>query len=187
MSPIERAFRRVPAVRWCALQRAKRLRKTRQENAWEYTQPVLVALGNVTISWAGINLILNVFIEAHHNQLGRPIRKDGLPRHFTSKLEYLKKVESSPNWDPARLAEFRDIRIKLSELNEKRISLVHGLLLRRGYGPAFNVHVAKEEGHSLARRELPYSRDDVLAFSTELLEMGGRLSRFFAPLLSHKR
>lgn len=101
---------RVPTLRWCVLQHRLQVRRKRQEAAWEYTNSILAALGNITISWAGIGLILNRFIEAHHNQIGN-IAKKGLPRNFTSKLEYLEKVEKHPGWSPDRSTELRAMRL----------------------------------------------------------------------------
>lgn len=181
---------RIPFFRWCVLVHLRQVRQKRQDAAWLYTQSILTALGNITISWAGINLILNHFIEAHHNQLRMPFerfRKTGLPRNFTSKLDYLEEVEHDPRWDPNRLAELRQMRLELAELNEKRINLTHGLLMRRGYGPDFTIHRAKEVQHSIHRQNIPYSGQDVIEFSRELSDMGGRLSRFFMPLIEKQR
>ena len=154
MSPMKRLLRRFPALRYLALRHARGIRQRRQDASWAETQGVLVALGNTTIGWAGINLILNVFIEGHHNQRGKPIRKD-LPKNFTDKLEYLKKVERDPEWNATRLAEFREMRLALASMNRKRVVLTHGLARRLGYGPAWSVHVAKEEGDNLKRGDIP--------------------------------
>lgn len=182
MSPIKRLLRRVPCLRWCALQYANKVRRNRQDATWAETQLVLVAIGNMTLSWAGINLILNTFIEAHHNQRGKPIRND-LPRDFTAKLEYIKKVERDPEWHPERLAELREMRLALGEMNKKRVMMTHGLAFRRGYGPAWNIHVAKEEGDNLMRQDVPHSAQDFHLFALEVSQMGGRMSRFFMPML----
>jgi hypothetical protein len=142
-------------------------------------QGVLMAVGNITVSWAGISLILNLFIEAHHNQFGKPIRSD-LPRDFTAKLDYIKKVECDPRWDSQRLEDLREIRLELAALNQRRVNLVHGLLVRRGLGWA--IHLAKEQGDNLLRKDVPHTGDEIHAFSRELADMGGRLSLFFAPI-----
>jgi hypothetical protein len=169
---------RVPALRWCVLQHLRQVRHKRREAAWLYTQGILSHLGEATISWAGINLILNRFIEAHHTQIGN-IAKNGLPRNFTSKLEYLRKVEQHQGWGVDRSAELRVMRLELAALNEKRVNLTHGLLMRQGYGPTFTIHIAKEVADSLFRQTIPYSGQEIVEFSKELSEMGGRLSRFF--------
>lgn len=176
---------RIPFFRWCALQHLLQVRHKRQEAAWFYTQSILVALGNITISWAGINLILNTFIEAHHNHLGRPIRKD-IPMSFTGKLEYMKKAERDPRWNPGQLAKFRLIRLELAKLNEKRVNITHGLLLRRGYGPEFTIHIAKESGDNLMRKNIPYSGQDIIAFGAELSHIGRKMSEFFGPLVGRR-
>jgi hypothetical protein len=140
----------------------------------------------LAIAWAGISRILNLFIEAHHNQLGMPIRRDGLPRDLTAKLDYIKKVEKDLR-DPAKIAELGQMRLELAELNEKRINLTHGLLMRQGYGPQFTIYIAKESGHTLLRKDLSHSGEDVFAFSKELSEMGGGVSRFSDHSLQRPR
>lgn len=182
-SSIQRLLRRVPPLRYLVMRHAKDVRQRRQQASWAETQGVLIAIGNITIGWAGINLILNVFIEGHHNQLGRPIR-DNLPRDFKAKLDYLKKVERDPAWAAERLSEFRAMRLELARMNKKRVMLTHGLAMRRGYGPAWNVHVAKEEGDNLKRGDIPHVAQDFHDFATEVSDMGGRLSRFFMPILA---
>jgi hypothetical protein len=181
MSPIERALRRVPLLRWCVMQRALRLRQKRRDQAWEQTQPVLLAIGNITIGWAGINLILNMFIEGHHKQIGGIMKE--LPRNFTRKLEYLQKVESDSAWQPERLAQFRAFRLKLQEMNEFRVKLVHGLAFSIGRQQQWKIHVAKEAGSDLIRWDEFYSSDDIRHFSKAVNAMGHELSEFFAPML----
>ena len=142
-----------------------------------------MALGNITISWAGIGLILNRFIEAHHNQAGMSLVKE-LPRNFTGKLEYLKKVERDPRWAPERLAELKEMRLELADLNKRRINVTHGLLWRNG--PGWTVHIAKEDGDFLMRKNLSHSSQDIHDLSHDLAAIGGRLSRFFMPMLEKR-
>jgi hypothetical protein len=167
-------------MRWCALQYARKVRGQQREAREKDIQAVLMALGNITISWAGIGLILNRFIEAHHTQSGPPFARE-LPRSFIGKLEYIKKAERDPRWDPQRLAELRQMRLELADLNDRRINVTHGLLWRNG--PGWTIHIAKEAGDSLMRKNIPHTSQDIYDLSRDLAAMGARLSRFFLPLV----
>lgn len=182
MSPIKRLLRRIPALRWCALRYTKDIRQRRRDIAWNDTQSVLTAIGNITIAWAGINLILNRFIEADRAERG-PMFEDHLPKAFTRKLDYLEKVEGDPRWAPDRITIFKTFRPELAELNTYRVDLVHGLLTRNGYAPEWTIHVAKESKDKLARRTVAQTSDDIHAFAQRLSDMGERLSAFFMPML----
>jgi hypothetical protein len=171
---------RVPFLRWCALQHLKKVRHERRERAWAETQAVLVALGNITIHWAGINLILNRFIEGHRFTFG-PVIRDELPRSFTGKLDYLEKVEKTLT-EPATAAQFRAFRLELAELNEQRINVVHGLLRRRGYGPRWTIHIAKEVKDRLHRNDIPSHSNDIHALARRLSDVSHRLATFFRPM-----
>jgi hypothetical protein len=177
---MKRALRQIPAVRWCALQYALKVRAKQHQAREAEVQAVLMALGNITISWAGIGLILNRFIEAHHQQSPTRIEK-AIPRNFTGKLDYIKKVERDPRWQPERLAELRQMRLELADLNDRRINVTHGLLWRNG--PGWTIHIAKEDGDSLMRKDLRHTSEDIYALSRDLGDIGGRLSRFFMPML----
>lgn len=144
---------------------------------------MLVALGNITIMWAGISLVLNRFIEIHMQQAGHVIRKD-IPRSFTGKLDYMDKFERTNEWAPERLAEFRDIRLTLAQLNQERINIVHGLLMRRGYGPHWNIHIAKEIEDRLHRDKLPHTSQDIHELTRRLSDMVRRVTTFFSPLIA---
>jgi hypothetical protein len=165
------------------MQYARKVRGAQQQARQTEIDGVLMALGNITIGWAGIGLILNTFIEAHHNQLGKPIRKE-IPRDFTQKLDYIKKAERDPRWTPERRQELTQMRLELAALNQKRKNIAHGLLYRRG--PKWVIHVAKEEGDSLMRKDIPHTAQDIHDFAGEVSDIGGRLSRFFMPLIDQR-
>ncbi len=176
-------LRRFPPTRWLILQHRKQIRQKRRDASWIETQAVLVSLGNITIAWAGINLILNSFIEAHWHQLGPATKGKELPRSFTGKLDYLKQLERDQRWDSTRLTEFRQMRLELADLNQRRINVVHGFLMRRGYGPRWTIHIAKEVDDRLHRDNLPHSSQEVHQLNIDLNDILRRLSIFFRPML----
>jgi len=176
LSPIKRLLRRVPALRYLVMRDARDVRNRRQEAAWKETQGVLIALGNITIGWAGINIILNHFLEQY--QIGEGAkRRDEIPRNFTGKLKYMKEIESDPLMAPHVLMEWRAVRLKLGELNEFRINLTHGLLVRKGYGGRWTIHIAKEVKDRLQRWNVSHTTQEIHDFAKEISDMGGRIAR----------
>jgi hypothetical protein len=163
-------------MRWCALQYALKVRRQQRSAREKEIQAVLMALGNITLSWAGIGLILNRFIEAHHTQSAAPIAKE-IPRSFTGKLDYIKKVEREPWWHPDRRDELRQMRLELADLNDRRINVTHGFLWRNG--PGWTIHIAKETGDNLMRKDVPHSSQDIYDLSHDLGVSCGSRSRFF--------
>ena len=184
-SPIQRLLRRVPALRQLVLIHARDIRHKRQEAAWEETQAVLTAIGNITIGWAGINLILNTFFDNYTNKGGAKARKE-IPRAFTEKLKYLKEIEKDPLCASIYLTEARDVRLKLAEMNEFRVALFHGLAMRRGYGTSWTIHMAREEKNQLRRWNQHHTSSDIFAFSKDVSDWGGRLARLY-PLPEARR
>ena len=139
-----------------------------------------MSLGNITLSWAGINLVLNSVFEAI-SVAGDQLAKKELPRSFEGKLEYLKRIEKDPRCAPEVAAEVRAVRLKLAEYNEFRKGLVHGLLFRRGYGPHWRIHWAKEDKDRLLRWNTDHTAEEIQDFAKALSDMGSRLSRLFPP------
>lgn len=178
---MQRLLRRIPILRKAALHHALDVRRKRQDAAWGETQSVLIALGNISIGWAGINLVLNYFLENYTLHDG-PMAKDEIPRSFEGKLDYMKKIERDPRCGPLYLAESKAIRQQLARMNKRRVSLVHGLIGRKGYGPNWVVHIAKEDGKQLRRWKEHYTAQDVHDFAAEISAMGDRVTRLFPPM-----
>jgi hypothetical protein len=182
MSPVKRQLRRIPFLRWCAMQHARDVRKKRKDASWAYVQSVLTTIGNMTITWAGIELMLNTLIEWYQARVGTVIRKD-LPRDFSRKLAYLKKMEPDIRWSTADREQLRQIRIELARLNEFRKNIVHGLLTRSGNTMDWQAYLARVEGPRLIRRTETYSNEELRAYSKAMAEVSHKMSPFFARLI----
>lgn len=183
LSPLLSLMRRVPALRWCALQYARRVREKQREASWAYVQSVLTTVGNMTITWAGIELMLNTLIEWYQGRVGQVIRPE-LPRNFADKLEYLRKMEPDVRWAADDRAKLRAIRIELKRLNEFRKEIIHGLLHQKNSrSTEWHVYSVREKGSKLVRSSKRYSNDDIQDFSRAMSSAANEISPFFAKLI----
>lgn len=144
---------------------------------------MLTTLGNISIMWSAISLILNNFIEWNQHRIGVAL-PHGLPRNFTAKLEHLrKKVEKDEAWTAEQRTEMREIRLELSRLNGTRVELFHGLVIMTGLTEDFEIHIAKEEGNALHRKRIDQNYADLMAFRNELSLMIERLTTLYGPII----
>lgn len=144
---------------------------------------MLTTLGNSTVLWSAINLILNTFFEWNQQRLGVNLPR-GLPKSFTSKLKLLKSVEKDGLWSALQRAEMRAIRIDLGALNSLRTELVHGLVHMTGLDENFVIYIAKEEGHELIRKSVGRNYTELRQFCEDLSKMTERLTVLLNPILS---
>ena len=143
---------------------------------------ILTTLGNVSIMWSGISLLLNSFIEWNQDRLGQQLPR-GLPRHFTSKLEHLKKVEKDDLWSEEQRKEMRAIRLELGRLNNTRIELVHGFVFMTGLTEDFEIHIVKEQGNQLMRKTIERSYAELRQFRDGLFRMIVQLTDLYDPIM----
>lgn len=128
--PIQRLLRRVPALRWCAMQYALKQRAKRADVRWAYRQSILVMVGNVTIMWAGVERILDELI-AHWQHSATDLTK-AHPRGLSKKLEYLKDMQRDPRISEPVREFLRYTRIEAKRLGNERHEIIHGLLNQQG-------------------------------------------------------
>lgn len=124
--------RRWPCLRRAALEQRRQERAYHRHAAWQHTQLILTALGNISIRWAGIGLILNHLIEWHIASTGH-VPASGFPRAFTKKLDYIKEqIERDPYIHEDERTSLRELRLRLAKANEFRVELFHGYLWHVG-------------------------------------------------------
>jgi hypothetical protein len=146
----------------------------------------MAMVGTMTVTFAGIGFMLNDLLESHLAHFGPVIRKD-LPRAFTKKLEYLAAIEPQLARDEDR-TELRRLRLELARLNEFRVNIVHGYLLKQhNDSMRWRVLIAKEEGAQLARRLVNYSNDDIQREVRAMAKASTDLSNLLYRLLDRPR
>ena len=183
MPPLKRFLRQIPALRWCAMQHALRTRQKQSKARWNYVQSILTTIGNITISWASIELILAHLIVWHHSKHNlRP--EKGWPRMKASQLNHLKQIENDGTLDKATTAKLRDIRLRIGELNDFRISVIHGVLHQRNRNSTdWHTHSVKIDGLNARIVENHYSNDQIQEKAKQISQLANEMSPFIARII----
>lgn len=173
-SPIQRLLRRVPALRWCALQYAFKQRAKRADTRWEYRQSVLVTVGNVTIIWAGVERMLDELI-AYWQHLATDLSKEH-PRSLKNKLDYLKDIQKDERLNGAIREFLRVIRIEAKRLGDERHDIIHGLLHNIGSTLDWRTQRVIYEGPYARLQHRRYTNDDLQRICREIADFSTFLS-----------
>jgi len=177
------AIRKFPPLRQITLRKRIRQRKRRKDIAWEYAQTVLIAVGNMTIMWAGIELMLDHLIGWYQGKVGAVIRKT-LPRQLNEKLDYLSKMEPDIRFSAEERNELKSIRLELFRLSEFRHDLIHGLLYQKNNRSTdWTVHRLEIKRSGASLREINYSNDDIQQGVRAIFDVSHRASPFFRQLM----
>lgn len=162
---------------------ALRRRKKAGDASWAYTQSVLTTVGNLTIMWAGIELMLTHLIVWYHERGGRAIRTD-LPRMLTYQLEYLKKLERDIRFDQEVSDTLREIRLEITRLNEFRINLIHGVLHQRNRRSRdWHTHSVKIDGNGWRVVRATYTDSELCANVKAVSDLSHKMSPFIARVI----
>ncbi|MBS0253828.1 MAG: hypothetical protein JSS36_01115 [Proteobacteria bacterium] len=184
MSRMKRCLRRVPFVRWAALLHAQQLRSERAKIRQDYVLSVLATVGNVTITWAGIERMLDELI-AWYQQNCIEIRKDH-PISLSGKLDYLKIMEKDDRLTEGAVDFIRDLRIKTKILGEKRHAIIHSLLSHNGgYSLKWTAQRVKYEGPHAKLEIHTYHNDDLQKISSEISDHSNHIAPRIWVLVGH--
>lgn len=170
-------------MRYCAMQYVQRVRRKQREASWAHVQSVLVTLGNITIAWAGIELMLTHLVIWHHVQ-NRVYPDRGLPRMLAYQIGYLKRsIETDAAFSDDDRAKLTNIRLRLTRLNDFRISVTHGVVHQRNrYTTDWYTHSVKIDGLKWRIVKNRYTNEDIQAKSREISELGSEMSPFIARI-----
>lgn len=130
MSPAKRLLRRIPYVRWCAYRYAQQVRAKRRDGKWAYVQTVLITVGNVTITWAGVERILDELIGWYQQNCTDLSREH--PRSLKEKLKYLRLMQLDDRLTEETQKFLRQVRIEAKRLGNERHEIIHGMLMHKG-------------------------------------------------------
>lgn len=171
-------------MRWCALQYARRTREKQAEASWAYTQSVLTTLGNITIAWAGIEMMLTHLVLWHHVRSGI-IPVDGLPRMLSKQLDYVKRtIEKDESLDIETRQHIAEIRRSIFILNEFRISVTHGVVHQRNRRTMdWHTQSIKIQGLTWRVVNNTFSNDEIQDKSRQISELGNDMSPFIASII----
>lgn len=151
-------------------------RSKQAQAAARQTEIVLMAVGNITISWAGVERILDELIAWYqHHRAGLSLDH---PREFGSKVKYLDRMLGDPGFGRPAKAFLIRVRGDADDLAKERNRLIHGLL--HPIAPSrdrWQTQRVLYEG-PVARLELiEHTVDDLQHLVAEI----GALAAFLAP------
>lgn len=107
----------------------RRDRAALREAQWLETQSTLSLVGTLTITWAGVERILDELI-AWYQRHNTDFEAEH-PRSLSNKLKYLRLIQRDTRFSPETQAFLRQIRIEAKRLGDARHDIIHGLLHRR--------------------------------------------------------
>ncbi len=166
------------------MQHAVKVRRMQSDASWSHVRVVLTTLGNISIAWAGVELMLSHLVIWHHvqNQL-KP--EKGLPRMLAYQLEYVKKsIETDWKIDVGDRARIQALRLRIAELNEFRVNITHGVVHQRNRRTTdWHTHSIKIDGLQWRVIQQSYSNEEIQNKAREIQELGSELSPFIARVI----
>ncbi len=120
---------RIGCLRYCVLQYHKRERKKQFEIRAAYRGSVVQIIGQITVTWATIEYMIDYLIAWYHPIKGARDIAAEQPQNFAKKMDYLNKMSRDPGFtNPEAL---RVMRVRAKQLNGMRVKLLHGVVRHR--------------------------------------------------------
>ncbi len=130
---------------------------------------MLVAVGNVTISWAGAERVLDELI-AWHQHNNTDLSRDH-PRGLDNKLKYLKFMQDDVRFLPGVRTWLRDIRLEMKRLGVGRHHIIHGMLSQRGLLMEWTTQRISYQGPSAFLRHHRFSNDELMQLTKDIANL----------------
>ena len=173
---MQRLLRKIPPLRYCIYSYALKVRQRRKDGQWAYTQAILMAVGNMTITWAGVERLLDELIAWY--QHGFTDLSKEHPRSLSNKLKYLRLMQCDKRF-PDEFREFlRMTRIEAKRIGDSRHELIHGMLHKRG-GPSelkWRTQRVIYDGPNARILNTNYNDADLQRISREISDFSHQLS-----------
>lgn len=180
-SPFSAAFRFSP-FRYARLLFRKRQQKRRAAVRWAYIQTVLTTIGNMTVSWAGMELMLLHLILWYHPRGGQQMVK-AIPTGLSKQLDYIDEMAKDVRFSVSDAGALTNISAEMRRLNEVRNDIIHGVMHQtnsftlRWYSHRIRIVKGVPE-----MRHVEYTSDELSKTSADMGALGSRISPFFARL-----
>lgn len=181
-SLIQRLLRRSRLLRGLALLHLKRIRAQQLDVSWAYTQSVLVQVGNLMISWAGIERQLNQLICSYHPYAPATMKRK-LPDNLSDKINYLVTMGRDQRL-PGQLREaIAEWVPKLGRLRNHRHLIVHGMLFQRSrFSTDWFCHELKLEAGNPKVVEHRFTNEQLSERAKEIHELGHHMAEVLNPI-----
>lgn len=167
LSSMPKFLRKIPFVRRIALAKARSIRQKQAEERWEYTQSVMSLIGQMTVTWAGVERMLDELI-AHHQHNATNLEKEH-PRSLSAKLEYLKRVmqrDLKYRWGAREF--FRKTRIEAKRLGAERHHIIHGVLMKSARPVEWESQRVSYQGATARVLHRTFHNDDLVHLYKEM-------------------
>lgn len=131
-----------------------------------------------------IELFLTHLIVWHHKKHNLTPKK-GWPRMLAYQLDHIKYVvEKDGSVDAATAAKLRELRLRISALNDFRISVIHGVLHQRNrWTMDWHTYAVKIKGLDARVEQRTYSNEEIQAKAKEMSDLAHEMSPFIAGIL----
>jgi hypothetical protein len=175
MSPIKRTIRRIPFIRFCAVQYVQKVRQKQRDARWAHIQSVLTMVGNMTIAWAGIERMLDELIAFYqHRRTGLEKRH---PSNLKDKLVYLKAMQRDSGFTPEIVEFLTTACTETKKLSDDRHDIIHGLLhLANARTMQWRTQRVRYNGAVAQLEHRTYSNDDLQRIVIQISDLGSYLS-----------
>ncbi|MCG6119527.1 MAG: hypothetical protein MEP44_02670 [Blastomonas sp.] len=130
MPPLKRRLRRIPFLRYCALQYVRKERRKLAEIRWTLRYSAFATVGHIAHTWAGIETVLDALIEWYHPIAGQARIQDQVPVSLDGKVQYINKMARDPGFSEEAQAALRAFKIEAKRLGKIRNLILHGIMFR---------------------------------------------------------
>lgn len=155
----------------------RRARNRYREARWAETQSVLALVGTMTITWAGIESILDEVIAWYHRTGGKAVRWDH-PRSLSAKVEYMKKMEPDVRFSHQDRATLRRIRLETNRVGTERHKLVHGFLHLGPFRKNWSLHRTIYDGSDVSIEVSDFTSEHIRKVLSDMAALASILSPF---------
>ncbi len=154
----------------------KHRRSKRSDSNWNYVQSVMALIGHVTVTWAGIERMLDELIAWYQHRATRLDRAH--PSNLKDKIKYLRRMAGDERLPTGTRNFLRRAADDVKKLGDRRHELIHGLTYRRpvpgGVWQSQRVRYVKAVARVTIR---DFSNQDF----QDLLKEVGALAHYLSP------
>lgn len=157
------------------MQYAREQRAKRRELRWNYIQGVLASVGQITTSWAGVEMLLDEMIGFYQHTC-TDLTVDH-PVSLSKKLDYLRTMQRDPRLTDEMREFLRSARIQAKRLGNRRHDIIHGVVRHLG-GPStsWQIQRAIYEGPNARRNQRVFHSNDLLTLGSDIATFAHFLS-----------
>lgn len=181
---IRRFLLRFGFFRYCVLVYLRKERKKRADQLWEYRRSIISTLGQITITWATIELIIDHLIAWYHPLMGQEHIQREMPVNFERKMAYINKMVRDDGFDDIAKSGLRSLRTEARRLNKARKLMIHGVAHHRnGFSQFWWFTIREFDGHQSQAVTYPVKDADLYEILRQMSEFSAAISPWVSDLI----